>query len=74
MCFIALLKLLTKNDEKLWNNPESSFSKLICGLSPNFGEKLLFCNIYNFLVKPYCEKWPFSLKSLLLQVQTAMKL
>jgi hypothetical protein len=31
-------------------------------------------HLYPFPPWAYCEKWPFSLKSLLLQVQTAMKL
>jgi hypothetical protein len=39
---------LTKNDEKAWNYLKSSFSMLTCGLSHNFGEKLLFCNIFIF--------------------------
>jgi hypothetical protein len=47
------MHLLTKNDEKPWNYPKSCFSMLTCGLSPNFGEKLLFCNIFIFLVNPF---------------------
>jgi hypothetical protein len=35
----ALFRVLTKNNEKLWNHQKSNFSMLTCGLSPNFGEK-----------------------------------
>jgi hypothetical protein len=38
----TLTTSLTKKNEKLWNYPKSSFFMLTCGLSPNFGEKLLF--------------------------------
>jgi hypothetical protein len=44
--------MLTKTDEKLWNYPKSS------GLSPNFGEKLLFCVIFYFLIN---KKWWFNI-------------
>jgi hypothetical protein len=48
-CFAYICgKGLTKNDEKLWNHLKTSVFMLKCGLSPNFGEILLFCNIYNF--------------------------
>jgi hypothetical protein len=48
-CFAYIWgKGLTKNDETPWNNPNSRFSMLTFGLTPNFGEKLLFCNIFIF--------------------------
>jgi hypothetical protein len=39
---------LTNNDEKPWNYPISRISISTDGLTPNFGEKLLFCGIFIF--------------------------
>jgi hypothetical protein len=58
----------------LWNYPKTSFFMLTRARSPNFVKDCCFFVTFLFLNNLLPEKWPFSLKSLLLQVQTAMKL
>jgi hypothetical protein len=42
--------MLTKNDEKPWNYPKSSFSMLTRALSANLGENCCFVTFFIFLI------------------------